>query len=132
MTSFSFGRPKKDRAATRFMSRVHRALVRAALQRKKTDGLSQRALAERLEVDKAMISRIFSGRGNPTIRTLGELFWALEVEPDIIIRDQKEPRQNEFKTFSSNKPTVQLETDQAQPERPSSTQSNSLAMSVAK
>lgn len=86
--SFSFDRPEKDRAATRFMRRVHAALVHAAIRRKQQDGLTQRAVAARLGWDKATLSRLLAGRGNPTLRTLGEIAWALDLEPEIVFRDR--------------------------------------------
>lgn len=85
--SFSFKRSAKDRAATRFMSQVHAALVHAALKRKRESGRTQRDLAQSLDMDKATISRILSGRGNPTIRTLAELAWGLDYMPELVLRD---------------------------------------------
>jgi transcriptional regulator with XRE-family HTH domain len=43
-------------------------------------GLSQQRLAELAEVDKVTLIRIETGRGNPTVETLGKLADALDVE----------------------------------------------------
>lgn len=85
LMSFSFGRNEKDRAATRFMAHLHASLAHAAVAVKGKTGLTQRKLADDLSMDKAAVSRILSGRGNPTARTIGELCWALGVEPELVL-----------------------------------------------
>ena len=51
-------------------------------------GLTQRDLAAALDMDKATVSRILSGRGNPTARTIGEMCWALGLEPELILHER--------------------------------------------
>lgn len=84
---FSFGRSAKDKAATRFMRQLHEELANAAIQRKHQDKTTLRAVAERLGMDKGSLSRILSGRGNPTARTIGELAWALDFQPTVVLKD---------------------------------------------
>jgi transcriptional regulator with XRE-family HTH domain len=40
-------------------------------------GISQRELARRLDLDEARLSRILSGRTNVTLKTIADLGWAL-------------------------------------------------------
>ncbi len=85
MTVFEFGQDvhPKDMAAARFLWKLHNELVRTFEQQRKRRGLKQRDIAERTGMDKATISRILRGGGNPTARTIAELFWAMEAEAEI-------------------------------------------------
>lgn len=74
---------EKDRAAGRFMGRVNRALVKAVIEAKRERNLTQSQIAEQMEADKSTISRIINGRGNLTLRTIGDISWVLGLEPNI-------------------------------------------------
>lgn len=85
MTSFKFGGlSEKDQATGRFMGRFNRALATAAVRQKKVCGITQRSVSEAMGVDKSVVSRILAGGGNPTLRTIGELAWAMGLRPTII------------------------------------------------
>lgn len=93
--SFEFDVSPKDIAATDFMNRAYKVLLHEALKAKKERGLTQRAVAELLETDKAVISRALSGKSNLTLRTIGEICWALGVEPALVVKSiQAGVRQN--------------------------------------
>lgn len=62
------------------MSRIHDLLLEAYAYRAETEGLDQARLADKLGVDKAVVSRRLSGASNLTERTLAETFWALDHE----------------------------------------------------
>lgn len=83
MKSFSLNMSPKERATGRFMGRVNRALVKAVITAKREKNLTQSQIAEQMEVDKSTISRIINGRGNLTLRTIGEISWVLGLRPDI-------------------------------------------------
>lgn len=84
MTSFKIGGlSAKDRASGRFIERFNRAIATAAVKQKRARGLTQRSVAEAMDVDKAFVSRILAGGGNPTLRTIGELAWAMGLRPNI-------------------------------------------------
>ncbi|MCE2524122.1 MAG: helix-turn-helix transcriptional regulator [Rhodobacteraceae bacterium] len=84
--SFRIKLDPRDRAAALFMVRTHVSLVNAAIEQKKRFGFTQRKVADSMGVDKSSVSRILSGRGNPTLRTIGELAWALNLEPRVEFR----------------------------------------------
>jgi transcriptional regulator with XRE-family HTH domain len=74
---------KRDRSAGRFKSRVHRALMKAVIAAKTEKGMTQSQIAELMEVDKSVVSRILNGQGNLTLKTIGEISWVLGLRPDI-------------------------------------------------
>lgn len=84
MNSFRFGSlSPKDRASGRFLAHFHRAIASAALMQKKALKINQRSVAAAMDVDKSVVSRILSGHGNPTLRTVAELAWAMGLRPSI-------------------------------------------------
>lgn len=90
--SYKFGATsRKDRIAARFLGQVHAMLSRAALQVREEQGLTQAQVARELGVDRATISRLLSGAGNPTVRTIGELAGALGYRPELVLH-KVEPR----------------------------------------
>lgn len=88
--AFSFNRPAHEKAATRFMGDLHAAIASAAIERKRNDGATLRALAESIGMDKDNLSRILSGRGNPTAREIGALAHALGLEITIKVKADAE------------------------------------------
>jgi transcriptional regulator with XRE-family HTH domain len=64
---------------------VHSALSNAFFEAKKEKGITQRAICKELDADKAVVSRILSGAGNPTARTIAELASAMGYRPEIIL-----------------------------------------------
>lgn len=84
---FEFDISPKDAAAAYFMERNHRVLLEAALRAKKTKKISQREIAEMIGVNKSVISRALKGHNNLTERTIGELCWALGVEPKLVLEE---------------------------------------------
>jgi DNA-binding phage protein len=100
MKSFKLTLPPKDRAAGRFLAQVHAAFANAAAFQKRHVGLTSAEVARRAECDKA-VSRLLSGAGNPTIRTLGEIAWAMNMRPEIVLTPIDDGLgQNELTDFS--------------------------------
>jgi plasmid maintenance system antidote protein VapI len=77
--------PKK-RAASRFIGKVRKALISAAIEEKKLSGISQKEIAEAIGVNKSVVSRMLKGESNLTLRSVGELAWALGWEPDFTLK----------------------------------------------
>ena len=92
--SFEFDISDKDLAATDFMDRAYKTLLAEALHAREEQGLTQSQVAKLLEVDKSAISRALSGRANLTLRTIGELCWALDIEPSLVVKRLTKERSN--------------------------------------
>ena len=80
MTSFHFDIGSRARHAGRFIGRVRGELLRALAERKAEIGLSQQALARKLDADRAQINRQLSGEANLSLRSLAELAWAMDMD----------------------------------------------------
>lgn len=84
--SYKFGsKTRKDRIAARFVGHVHAVLSRAALEVREEQGVTQAQVARELGVDRSFITRLLSGAGNPTVRTIGELAGALGYRPELVL-----------------------------------------------
>ena len=112
--SFEFDVSEKDIAAVGYMRQVHMALVKAAIEAKKTDKLTQQTVADLLGVDKSAISRILSGRGNPTARTIGELAWALGFSPRLEMDSQRADVKQNIAAVPV-RPAIELSTNNVKP-----------------
>lgn len=99
--SFKFVQKKKDRIASRFLAQVHAVFANAAVEAKKETGLNQRQIAEELGVDKSSISRILSGAGNPTARTIGELASALGYVPELVLKKNVLPEKSNHRVINN-------------------------------
>jgi hypothetical protein len=69
-----------DQAYAQFSSHVREA-IRRTFEQEMLNGLTQREMAETLDVDEALISRRLNGPGNITLRTLSDVFVAMGREP---------------------------------------------------
>lgn len=87
--SYQIDLPAKDRAASRFMHRVVRELQRAFTEEKKDRKITQQSVARSLGVNRSIVNRALAGR-NLTLRTLGELIWALDSDYEFIIKSRRE------------------------------------------
>jgi transcriptional regulator with XRE-family HTH domain len=87
MTSFDFDVPEKDMAGAEHVMRVGRRLVAAFVRKAREEHITKAELARRLDLDKASVSRMLRGNANLTLRSVGELCWALGVSPDQISED---------------------------------------------
>ncbi|GAA3113779.1 hypothetical protein GCM10010520_67310 [Rhizobium viscosum] len=83
--------PKK-RAASRFIGKVRKALVSAAIDEKSLSGINQQKVAASLGVNRSVINRMLKGDGNLTLRSIGELAWALGWEPEFTMKRRAEPK----------------------------------------
>lgn len=70
--------------AADFLSQVHAALAHGARSASER-GLTRREIAAEIGVDKSSISRILTGGGNPTARTIAELAAAMGYRPELVL-----------------------------------------------
>jgi plasmid maintenance system antidote protein VapI len=73
----------KDEAASEFVGELGRALQAILVSAKKSDKLTQQALAKKLGIDRSRVNRCFSGYANLTASSIAELGWALGYKPVI-------------------------------------------------
>lgn len=72
---------------------IARAVALKVLSHRTQHGLSQRALAKKLDMTQPQLARVEAGEHNPTIDTLARLAQALDIEFAIDVRPrQREPR----------------------------------------
>jgi transcriptional regulator with XRE-family HTH domain len=99
VTSFHFDIGGRARHAGRFIGRVRGELLRALSEWKTDGGLSQQALAQKLETERALINRQLSGEANLTLRSLADLAWAMDMEISFELKKPAaEPGQNQSTT----------------------------------
>jgi transcriptional regulator with XRE-family HTH domain len=101
VTSFHFDIGARARNAGRFIGRVRGELLRALSERKSEGGLSQEALARKLDTERSLINRQLSGESNLTLRSLADLAWAMDLEISFELKKpaaeagQNQPVQNQ-------------------------------------
>ena len=107
----------KDKASCLIKSRVNRALFKAAVKAKRDGNLTQTQIADQMGVDKSALSRIIIGRGNLTLKTIGDISWAHGLRPEITFS------KIQMKDLdSANHPAMRAETKKMNPdESPRST-----------
>ena len=93
----------KRRKASRFIEKVRVALVSAFEEEHLENGLTQEALAEKLGVHKSIVSRRLRGKANLTLRSIGELAWALDRDVEFRLRKNEPTRgTNQFERQMRN------------------------------
>lgn len=83
--SYELNIDPKRRAAGRFIGSVRKELIGAALDEKTNNRVTQQTIANRLGVNKSVISRLLRGESNLTLRTIAELAWALGYVPRLVL-----------------------------------------------
>lgn len=81
MPSFEVDIGGKARAGSRFIARVRDEIQRAFVSEKQTRKLTQQSIATILGVNRSVVNRQVMGLENMTVRSVGELLWALGWEP---------------------------------------------------
>lgn len=71
--------PKRN-AGNRLIFRIIREIQRAYAEEKTDRKLTQQEVAERLGVNRSVVNRWLQGKENLTVRSLGELMWAMDRE----------------------------------------------------
>jgi hypothetical protein len=80
LTYFQFDIGGRARNAGRFIGKVRNELLRALSAKKAESGICQQALAHKLDIERALINRQFSGEENLSLRSLADLAWAMDME----------------------------------------------------
>lgn len=73
----------KRRSYARFLGDVYSALNRAFIEEAERQRLSKAQLAERLGVDRAVVTRRLGGHGNMTLESLHNLAWAMDRRIEV-------------------------------------------------
>lgn len=97
MPSFEYVIDERSRAGSRFLSRVRDELQRALTAEKAQRKLTQQSIADKLGVNRSVVNRQFMGLENLTVRTIGELLWAIGWEPHFeAMKPESAAGANEF------------------------------------
>ena len=80
----------RARHVGRFIAKVHKEIQNIF----SSSGLSQQELATRLDVDRSTINKRLLGEANLTLRSIGELAWAMHKEVSISFKDRNDPGRN--------------------------------------
>ena len=103
--SYSLKIDPNRRAGSRFIGKVRKALISAALDEKK-NGVSQASIAKALGVNKSVINRLLRGDSNLTLRSVGEIAFVLGYEPDFHLQRLGSQKINEPLRSVSNVATT--------------------------
>lgn len=87
MNSYDFELSEKEVAGSTAIMRLGRKLASAFARKARAENLTKAMIAERLDVDKAVVSRMLAGNANLTFRSFGELCWAMGIRPEISLVD---------------------------------------------
>ena len=91
MTSFDFDIPEKEISGADTIIRFGRKLAHAFSKKARSEKLTKAEIAQRLDIDKAAVSRMLAGSSNLTLRSFGELCWAIGVRPELHLEDVAVP-----------------------------------------
>jgi transcriptional regulator with XRE-family HTH domain len=80
MASYQMRLTDRQRKTGRYVQQAQRELRGAYLEEKKKRGLTLQEIADKLGVEKSVVSRRLSGEANLTLRILVEMAWALGRE----------------------------------------------------
>lgn len=90
MSSFGLKIDPRETQYARLAGNVLKVL-KAAVAHRVADGVSQTEIADRIGMDKSRLSRILNGRvKNVTVRTVSDILWAAEHEPEEFSADPLE------------------------------------------
>ena len=78
MRSYQMPLSDKQRKTGRFVYDAQRELLNAFVDEKKSRGLTQQEIADKLGVEKSVINRRLNGQANLTLRVFAEMAWAMD------------------------------------------------------
>lgn len=90
MPSFQISISPSRRVATRYISRVRRAIQKAYAEEHHSSGLTQSEIARRIGVHRSVINRELRGQKDLTLGRVAELAYALGREPFFELRTPEE------------------------------------------
>lgn len=88
--SFELPIPPRSRAGSRLIGRVRKQLILAAIN----SHVSQKYIADKMQVNRSVINRLMRGTANLTLRTVGELAWALDLDVNVSFISRREQPSN--------------------------------------
>lgn len=104
----------KQRASGRFIGLVRKSLLSAALDEREKSGVTQQEIADRIGVNRSVINRLLRGKANLTLRTVGEIAWALGYVPYLTLeRRVSESGSNHFDTNDPPSPSAKKEANRS-------------------
>lgn len=107
----------RRRKVIRFIGGVRDALVNAYLDEKKNNGLTKQELADRVGVNKSVITRRLNGSANLTLRSIAEMADALGRDIDFrLVQDADPQRANWVQHGSNSTIHIILSEDQSETE----------------
>lgn len=83
MPSFRMSVSPKRRAAARFVGHARKVLQKALIEERAKSGMTQAKIARKLGVDRSVVNRQISGKGDITLGGVAELAWALGRKPEL-------------------------------------------------
>ena len=86
MISYVFDIGDRARKVSRFIAHVRSELQRALIEEKSARKITQQSIAEKIGVNRSVINRQFKGEENLTLRSIAELAWALDWEPQFQLK----------------------------------------------
>lgn len=89
MTSYKVSISDKRRYSSRFITKTNIFMIKTIKDKLFSDGKTQRFLSEKTGIDEGTISRIMKGEGNLTLRTIGELAWAVGLSFELQISKER-------------------------------------------
>jgi hypothetical protein len=102
MISYEYAIDEKSLVGSRFISEVNDELKRALATEKAERKVTQQSIADKLDIDRAVVNRRFMGLDNLTARTIAETLWAIGWEAHFVAKkmdgDGNEIRQYETKS----------------------------------
>ncbi|MFO1113036.1 MAG: hypothetical protein U1E38_01200 [Rhodospirillales bacterium] len=90
MPSYLYDIGERSRVVVRFIAHVRSELRNAFVQEQTKRNLKQQAIAEKLGVNRSVISRQLTGRDNMTVRSVAELAWAMGWTPNFYLSKPRE------------------------------------------
>lgn len=88
MTAFDLDVQDKDLASATFVIDSNRRIVSDFVRCARDEGLTKAKIAKRLGVDRSTVSRLLSGTRNLTLETIGQLYWAMDMLPELVSKAQ--------------------------------------------
>lgn len=103
--SYRFAIPPHERSSAEFIASVRDEIVAAFVRRKKDCGLTQEAVAEATGIggrNRSIISRIFRGKQNLTLRSVAALAHALGTTIEFRLTDKADPVASRRNTYEGS------------------------------
>jgi predicted XRE-type DNA-binding protein len=100
MESFRISITPTRRAATRFISKVRRSLLKALMEEASTSGLTQTDIAKTIGVHRSVVNRELRGMKDITLGRVAELAYSMGREIDFeLVKPEMEIGRNVPKIF---------------------------------